>query len=69
MEGRQMRKTVKVNLMLSVEIPVVDNLEIQEGTKTEVNNQYKNYALDVVREKLQGLDPTFTRVNLVKEGK
>lgn len=64
-----MRKTVKVNLMLSVEIPVVDNLEIQEGTKTEINNQYKNYALDVVREKLQGLDPTFTRVNLVKEGK
>jgi hypothetical protein len=69
MKGRQMRKTVKVNVMVALEVPVVDYLEIQDGTKTEINNQYRNYALGVIRSQLSGLDPSFIRFNLAKEGK
>lgn len=63
-----MRNTVTLTVKMIIEIPISDNLQIEDGTKTEINNQYRNYGLGVIREKLQGLDPTFTRVNLTKGG-
>lgn len=61
-----MRNTVTISVVMTVEVPVENNLAISEGTKTEINNQYRNYALGILRERLTGLDATFKRINLTK---